>query len=98
MSEHTERESFLRAESRWLGPPYLDEEYCPKCLNWGVIMGTNTDDHWGDACPCGTEFHCPKTPPGLEQLLEDHAIARTRAVLRAHMRAFDLILDALRKK
>lgn len=46
------------------------------CLGWGVILGTDSPDSWGDPCPCGRRFARPRSVDEAQELHSAHMQAR----------------------
>ncbi|OHD24311.1 MAG: hypothetical protein A2Y38_11360 [Spirochaetes bacterium GWB1_59_5] len=53
---------------------------CEICKGWGVILGTDSPDSWGDDCDCGHKFSFLRFTAMDSQLLHSaHMTARLRA-------------------
>lgn len=67
-------ETVKNIADRRLEPLAVADINCDSCRGWGVILGTDTPDHWGEPCPCGVEFRLAST-------------AESRDLHAAHMQA-----------
>lgn len=62
-----------------MDPPKDYVEDCAPCGNWGVVLGTDSPDSWGDPCDCGREMVIPRTLADSKKLHAAHMQARLRA-------------------
>jgi|WetSurMetagenome_2_1015567.scaffolds.fasta_scaffold1214448_2 hypothetical protein len=69
---------------------------CVKCSGWGFVLGTDTEDKFGDICDCGCDIHRPMSPSEHAELQMAHDRARVKAATAIHMKAFDSIVSAFR--
>lgn len=47
-------------ESPDLEDPMIPLDDCSRCKGWGIVLGTDTPDSWGDDCDCGREYRYPQ--------------------------------------
>lgn len=45
---------------------------CDVCRGWGVILGTDTPDSWGDPCGCGRDIDRPRDAQEAQDLHAAH--------------------------
>ena len=60
-------------------PPDPTDE-CSKCRGWGVVLGTDTLDSWGEPCDCGRDFKVPMRLNDIHDIHAAHCQARLESV------------------
>lgn len=82
-------------EVRPLESPEVDLEDCRKCEGYGIVLGTETEDSWGDLCTCGRPSLCPTNPREAQELTAAHEKARLKRAVSHHMQVVDRVMGAL---